>query len=70
MQCECFHLISECDANAKMDSYYQPWAAEDGNLIMAIQDGNFGYLNQLDVKNLLVVSASQVSAEQLIYKPV
>jgi hypothetical protein len=37
--------------------------------MLAYEDGNCTYLNQLDVRNLTVVSISQISEEQLIYDP-
>jgi hypothetical protein len=38
-------------------------------LMLAQEDGNCTYLNQLDARNLLVVSVSQISEEQLLYNP-
>jgi hypothetical protein len=34
-----------------------------------IKDENCTYLNPLDSRNLLVVSVSQISEEQLLYSP-
>jgi hypothetical protein len=36
-------------------------------LMLAYEDGNCTYLNQLDWRNLLVASVSQISEEQLLY---
>jgi hypothetical protein len=38
-------------------------------LMLAQWDGNCTYLNQLDARNLLAVSVSQISEEQLLYSP-
>jgi hypothetical protein len=38
-------------------------------LMLAEKDGNGTYLNQLDARNLLVVSVSYISKEQLLYSP-
>jgi hypothetical protein len=38
-------------------------------LMLAEEDGNCTDLNQLDARNLLVVSVSQISEEQLLYGP-
>jgi hypothetical protein len=38
-------------------------------LMLAKEDGNCTSLNQLDVRNLFVVSVSQMSEEQLLYNP-
>jgi hypothetical protein len=35
--------------------------------MLAYEDGNSAYLNQLDARNLLVVSVSQISEAQLLY---
>jgi hypothetical protein len=38
-------------------------------LMMAYESGNCTHLNQLDVRNLFVVSVSQICEEQLLYDP-
>jgi hypothetical protein len=38
-------------------------------LMLAQEDGDCTYLNQLDAGNLLVLSVSQISEEQLLYSP-
>jgi hypothetical protein len=38
-------------------------------LMLAKEDGNCTYLNQLDGRNLLVVSVLQISEKQLLYSP-
>jgi hypothetical protein len=38
-------------------------------LMLAYEDGNCIYLNQVDASNLLVASVSQTSEEQLLYSP-
>jgi hypothetical protein len=38
-------------------------------LMLASEDGNCTYLNQLDVRNLLVASVSQIIEEQLLHDP-
>jgi hypothetical protein len=37
--------------------------------MLAKKDGNGTYLNQLDARNLPMVSVSQISEEQLLYSP-
>jgi hypothetical protein len=38
-------------------------------LMLAYEDGNCTYLNDIDARDLLVVSVSQISEEQLLYSP-
>jgi hypothetical protein len=38
-------------------------------LMLSQENGNCTYLNQIDARNLLVVSVSQISEEQLLYSP-
>jgi hypothetical protein len=37
--------------------------------MLAYEDGNCTYLNQLDARNVLVVSVSQIGEEKLLYSP-
>jgi hypothetical protein len=37
--------------------------------MLALEDENCTYLNKLDARNLLVVSVSLISKEQLLYNP-
>jgi hypothetical protein len=37
--------------------------------MLSYEDENCTYLNQLDARNLLVVSVSQISEAQLLYSP-
>jgi hypothetical protein len=38
-------------------------------VMLAKEDGNCSYLNQLNARNLLVVSVSQIKEWQLLYSP-
>jgi hypothetical protein len=43
------------------------FSAVKQGLMLTYEDGNSSYLNQVDVRNLLVVSVSQISEEQRLY---
>jgi hypothetical protein len=44
-------------------------SSSETRLMLAKEDENSTYLNQLDARNLLVVSVSQMSEEQLLHDP-
>jgi hypothetical protein len=48
---------------------YQIFPAVKQGLMLAQGDGNCTHLNQLDARNLLVVSVSRINEEQVLYSP-